>query len=276
MDTDDQFSPEEIELTKKRRLLERFADRLALAEEDMAGLRAEQERFEARYSMHVARLYAEFDDIEAQIAEEEHKLVPDDEEIKKKAEELRRRAVESAAKAAEDAEGKDAKFDPTPEAKKAYRDLARAIHPDLALDAGEKERRHAMMAELNQAYSSGDQVMLNKLVEEMKNSPNVVTGDTVGDDLVRVIRQLYQVRARLKELAAERAAVEGSEIYDLRKRAEGEALEGRDMLAQMGASTAVHIKKSKRRLTNLRMVNSAQEEYVKEKFGMDIEDFRKP
>jgi hypothetical protein len=270
-----QLSPEEVELNKKRRLLERLADRLAVAEEDMADLRAEQERFEARYSMNVARLYAEFDEIEAQIAEEESKLVPDDEEIKKKAEEMRRRAEESAARAADDTD-LDTKFEPTAEAKKAYRDLARSIHPDLALDAGEKEKRHGLMAELNRAYSSGDQAMLDKLVEDMKNSPDVVMGDAVGDHLVRVIRQLSQVRNRFGELAKEREAIEASEIYDLRRRAETEALGGRDLLAQMGASTAVHIRKSKRRLTNLRMVNSAQEEYVKEKFGMDIEDFRKP
>jgi hypothetical protein len=50
--------------------------------------------------------------------------------------------------------------------------------------------------------------------------------------------------------------------------------EGRDLLAQMAARTRVHIKKSERRLANLRVVNQAQEEYVKEKFGMDIEEFR--
>ena len=103
MEAVEQISPEEVELNKKQRLLARLADKLAIAEEDMTDLRAEQERFEARYAMNVARLYAEFDDIEAQIAEEEHKLVPDDEEIKKKAEEMRRRAEESAARAAEDA-----------------------------------------------------------------------------------------------------------------------------------------------------------------------------
>ena len=275
METPAQLSPEEVELNKKRRLLERLADKLAVAEEDMVDLRAEQERFEAKYSMNVARLYAEFDEIEAQIAEEESKLVPDDEEIKKKAEEMRRRAEESAARAGDEAEV-DGRFDPTPEAKKAYRDLARSIHPDLALDPVEKEKRHELMAELNRAYSSGDQVRLDKLVEDMKNSPDVVMGDTVGDHLVRVIRQLSQVKGRFGELAKEREAIETSEVYELRKRAQAEALEGRDLLAQMGASTAVHIRKSKRRLTNLQMVNSAQEEYVKEKFGMDIEDFRKP
>lgn len=268
------MTPEEVELNKKRRVLDRLKDRLATSEEEMADLRALQEQFEAQYTMNVARLYAEFDDIEAQIAEEEVKLVPDDEEIIKKAEELRRRAEESAARAAEDAEAKE--FLPTAEAKKAYHDLARVIHPDLALDAAEKDRRHGLMAELNQAYSSGDQQKLNKLVADMRNSPDLVTGDSIGDELVRTIRQMSQVKIRLNELIVERQEAEGSELYTLRKKVEAEMAEGRDLLAQMAARTQVHIKKSERRLMNLRNVNQAQEEYVKEAFGMDIEDFRKP
>ena len=268
------LAPEEIELDKKRRVLERLKDRLADREEEMTDLRALQQQFEAQYTMGVARLYAEFDDIEAQIAEEEVKLVPDDEEIKKKAEEMRRRAEESAARAAEDADAADRKFNPTADAKKAYHNLARIIHPDLALDAGEKEKRHGLMAELNAAYSAGDQTKLNKLVEDFRNSPDLVSGDSVGDELVRAIRQIFQIKVRLGELVNERAEIEGSELYDLRKRVEDEMAEGRDLLAQMANRTRVHIKKSERRLTNLRSVNRAQEEYVKETFGMDISDFR--
>ena len=93
------LAPEEIELNKKRRVLERLKDKLADREEEMTELRAELDQFEARYTMEVARFYAELDEIEAQIAEEEVKLVPDDEEIKKRAEELRKRAEESAANA---------------------------------------------------------------------------------------------------------------------------------------------------------------------------------
>ena len=55
---------------------------------------------------------------------------------------------QESAQSASDAEAADFRFDPTPEAKKAYHNLARVIHPDLALDAGEKERRHGLMAEL--------------------------------------------------------------------------------------------------------------------------------
>ena len=268
------LAPEEIELHKKRAVLERLKDRLADREEEMADLRALQEQFEAQYTMGVARLYAEFDDIEAQIAEEEVKLVPDDEEIKKKAEEMRRRAEESAARAAEDAEAVNFRFNPTKEAKKAYHDLARVIHPDLALDAGEKEKRHGLMAELNAAYSAGDQIKLNKLVDDFRNHPDLVKGDSVGDELVRAIRQIFQVKARLNELKIERNAAERSELFILREKVQREMAEGRDLLEQMTARTRVHIKKSERRLANLRSVNAAAEEYVKERYGMDIDAFR--
>lgn len=267
-------TPEDIERDKKLRVLDRLKDRLATREEEMTDLRAELEQFEARYTMDVARLYAEHDEIEAQIAEEEYKLVPDDEEIKRRAEELRRKAEESAVRATEDEENKKRRFEPTAETRKAYHNLARIIHPDLALDATEKEKRHGLMAELNAAYSTGDHAKLDKLAADFRAHPDLVTGDTVGDQLVRVIRQISQVKARLNELKLERAEAEQSELYELRQKVEKENSEGRDLLSQMAARTRAHIKKSERRLTNLRAVNLAQEEYVKEQFGMNIEDFR--
>jgi hypothetical protein len=265
--------PEQIELAKKRRVLERLKDRLADREEEMADLRAELEQFEARYKMDVGRLYADLDEIDAQIAEEEVKLVPDDEEIKKRAEELRRRAEQSAANAETD-ESAFTKFNPTPEAKKAYHELARVIHPDLALDPQEKEKRHGLMASLNDAYAAGDQKKLDRLFEEFHHSPDQVQGDTPGDELVRAIRQLYQIQKRLSDLRNEKLQAQRSELYDLREKVNSELSEGRDLLRQMAERTMTHIHKSKRRLENLRNVNSAQEQYVRERFGMDISDFR--
>ncbi len=270
----EQLAPEEIELNKKRGVLERLKDRLADREVEMTHLRTELEKFEANYSMQVGRLYAELDEIEAKIAEEEYKLVPDDEEIKKKAEELRRRAEESAARALEAAEAAENRWEPTLEAKKAYHNLARTIHPDLALDATEKEKRHGLMAQLNHAYSSGDQEKLNRLVEEFRNSPDLVKGDKVGDEIVRAIRQIFQIKMRLAELKQEKERAEASELFTLRKKMIAEMAAGRDMVAQMAARTVVQIKKSERRLENLKSVNQAAEEYVKEKYGMEISDFR--
>lgn len=268
------LAPEEIELNKKRRALERLKDTLADREEEITDLRAELEQFEAQYTMDVGRLYAELDEIEALIAEEEVKLVPDDEEIKKKAEELRRRAEESAANANEHADGCTQKWRPTTEAKKAYHNLAKIIHPDLALDATEKERRHQLMAKLNEAYSAGDQSRLNKLVEDFRDSPDLISGDSVGDNLVRVIRQIWQVRNRFKEIKEERAKLELSELFVLSQKCDAEMREGRNLLKQMAERTKTHIRKSQRRLENLRNLNIAQEEYVQDRFGMDISAFR--
>ena len=267
------LTPEEIELNRKQRVLDRLKDRLADREEEMADLRGELEQFEARYKMEVGRLYADLDEIEAEIAEEEFKLVPDDEEIKKRAEELRRRAEESAA-SAENAENCSFKFNPTAEAKKVYHNLARIIHPDLALDPAEKEKRHGLMAKLNDAYAAGDQNRLNKLVEDFKNSPETVRGDSVGDDLVRSIRQIAQIKARLKELKEEKLKAEISELFVLRQKVEAEMAEGRDLLKHMAERTKTAIRKSGRRLENLRTVNEAAEDYVKERYGMDISAFR--
>jgi len=268
------IAPEEKELNKKQSVLERLKDRLADREEEMADLRAELDQFEAQYTMEVGRLYANLDEIEAQIAEEEFKLVPDDEEIKKKAEELRRRAEESAAKAEEAASHGTEKWRPTQEAKKAYHNLARSIHPDLALDLVEKEKRHGLMAELNKAYWAGDQEKLNKLAADHRNSPDLIKGDTVGDGLVRTIRQISQLKTRLEELRAEKLEAENSELYGLREKMKAEMEAGRDMIKQMAARTLVQIKKSERRLENLRLVNKAAEEHVKDQYGMDISAFR--
>lgn len=268
------LAPEEIELNKKRGVLDRLKDRLADREEEMADLRAELEQFEANYTMEVGRLYAELDEIEAQIAEEEVKLVPDDEEIKKRAEELRKRAEESAAGADVDWENCANKRRPTAEAKKAYHNLARIIHPDLALDQQEKEKRHELMAKLNDAYSAGDQTRLNKLVEDFRDSPDLVQGDTVGDNLVRAIRQIFQVKNRLKELREEKLLAELSENFVLMQKVQAEMLEGRNLLKQMAGRTKTQILKAQRRLDTLKNLNEAQEEYVKDRYGMDISAFR--
>jgi hypothetical protein len=130
------------------------------------------------------------------------------------------------------------------------------------------------MAELNRAYSSGDQERLRKLSNELRVSPDAVTGGTIGDELVRAIRQISQIRNRIAEIDVEKRRAVESELYSLHEKARAEADAGRDTLKQMAERARTHIAKSRRRLENLKTVNQSQEEYVKEEFGMDISDFR--
>ena len=67
----------------------------------------------------------------------------------------------------------------------------------------------------------------------------------------------------------------GDALCGGQREAADERSEGRDMLSQMANRARTHIVKAQRRLTNLRSVNEAAEEYVKETYGMDIGDFRK-
>ncbi len=268
-------APEDIELGKKVRMLERLKETLATREEELTILRAELEQFEAQYTMEVGRLYAEVDEIEAQIAEEELKLNPEDEEIIARAEEARKRAEESAEAADEENwQACTQKWNPSPEAKKAYHSLAKMIHPDLAIGAEEREKRTELMAKLNDAYADGDQVLLNKLVEDYRDSPDLVKGDTVGDKLIRLIRQISQVTRRLKELRAEKLELSLSELFVLQVKVRKEQSEGRNLLKQMAERSKTHIKKAQRRLANLQNVNEAVENEIKERFGFDVSAFR--
>lgn len=269
------LAPEDLELNKKERVLSRLRERLVAREEELAELFAELEQFEAQYVMEVGRLYAELDEIEARIAEEEVKLNPEDDEIKKRADEARKRAEESA-EAADDENWQACthKWNPSPEAKKAYRNLAKMIHPDLAIDSDERERRHGLMSKLNDAYKDGDQKRLNKLVEEYRDSPELVTGDSTGDNLIRVIRQISQVTTRLKEIREEKLEHELSELSVLREKVYREQLAGRNLLRQMAERTKTHIKKATRRLNNLAQVVAADEIDTKERFGLNVEAFK--
>lgn len=268
-------APEELELAKKKKALRRLRERLVVREEEMTELRAELEQFEAQYTMEVGRLYADLDEVEARIAEEEVKLNPEDEEIRQRAEEARKRAEESAEAADEENwQACTHKWNPSPEAKKAYHNLAKIIHPDLAVDEEERTRRHDLMARLNDAYAEGDQNLLNKLVEEYRDSPELVRGDTLGDELIRVIRQIYQVKRRLRELREERLGTELSELYVLREKVRREQLEGRNLLRQMAERTRTQIRKAERRLNNLRNIVEAEEIDMNERYGLNVEAFR--
>lgn len=267
------LSPEEIELNKKRGALERLQNRLAEREEQMVEFREELKIFEARYTQEVARYYAELDELEAQIAEEEARLAPDDFEIQRKAEEARQRAEESAA--ATDEENWQAcshKFNPSASMKKAYYNLAKLVHPDLAVDERERERRHELMAKLNDAYAVGDVKLMDALIEEHRDSPDLITGDSVGDGLVRLIRQIYQVKRRLQTLKTERIELELSENNQLRLKVDVEMRGGRNLLSQMAERTKTNIKRARRRLEVLKQNTAVLD--ANEHYGLDVSMFR--
>ncbi len=155
--------PEERELAIK--LEEHTVVEAELAERELKAehLRAELSAFERQYLHHVGSLYAELDELKAQIAGAA--CSGKNRRTAKRrgwASEARARAEETKASAGEKGESAPRSFEATPEMKRLYREVAKRIHPDLASENEERGRREILMAEANHAYENGDESKLTK------------------------------------------------------------------------------------------------------------------
>ena len=119
------------------------------------------------------------------------------------------------------------------DAKRLFRLLARRIHPDLAGDPVERERRTNLMVAANFAYEQGDVAALERLLEDWQRSPEAVTGSGASAELERTLRRIAQVEASIAGIDEELAELEASAMGWLRRRVEKAAREGWDLLAHM-------------------------------------------
>jgi hypothetical protein len=237
-------------LSRKLAQLGDLESELAQRELELATIQAELHSFESRYFRIVGVLLAELDDINAQIAEAESRINPDDEKAKEKATEARDQANDSA-EAAGGAEKEEKLFRPSDSLKKLYRDLAKLIHPDLAVDEDVRLRCQKLMAEANRAYEACDEEKLRAILAEWESSPDSVKGEGTAAELVRVIRKIAQVEIRLRAIETEMSQTEGTELYQLKNEVEKVEGEGRDMLNEMASKLDLDIKKARRRLAGI-------------------------
>jgi hypothetical protein len=119
------------------------------------------------------------------------------------------------------------------DAKRLFRQLARLIHPDLAGDPEERERRTNLMVAANDAYEQGDVAALERMLEDWHASPEAVTGSGAAADLERTLRRIAQTEASMRKIDEELAELEASAMGWLRRRVEKAASEGWDLLAHM-------------------------------------------
>jgi hypothetical protein len=182
----------------------------------------------------IGTLYAELDEIEARIAEKKGASFPNDENVQRKAAEAREQADESAYTTESIKESKlHQKFRPSDSLKKLYRELARLLHPDLVLDEKKKAKRHELMATANQAYQDGNEQLLAKMLAEQESSPEAIEGESIGAELIRVIRRIAQIEGRLHEIEKKIVVLEESDPFRLRSRVDEGNAEGREILVEM-------------------------------------------
>ncbi len=225
-------TPEARELTKKQTELDTLEGQIAQRELDLATMQAELHALENQYLRFVGVRYAELDNIEALIAQLRARLFPQDTAAQEQAAEAQCQARESAD-ASSSAPRQDVAFTPSDELKQQYRQIARLLHPDLVTDPEERERRHRFMTEVNAAYAASDAARLQAILAAWQDSPESVSGDGVGADLIRMIRKIAQVEDRLTVIDEEIEALKSSDLYELCIEVQAAAAQGRDLVVEM-------------------------------------------
>jgi hypothetical protein len=163
--------PEEKELARLEAEQAELKEQVTAAELELETIKTETARFQHRYYQAVGRLYAQLDEIDAEIAILRSQQAPDDAPLRTRARAARQQAKESAEEAGlAAAQSKPPVI--TPDLKQAYRQAVKLIHPDLATAERERQRRTELMALVNLAYERGDQKAIENTVRLPVESVN--------------------------------------------------------------------------------------------------------
>ncbi len=229
--------PEERELESKQAEFSLLENKLLEKELYLHTLESKLAAFEHQYYKIVGTRLAFLDTLEAEIAELLAQLYPQDVEVEKQAQEARKRADDSrrTANKYENLPGQAEQFSPSEDLKMLYRNLAKLVHPDFALDEDDRNRRNRIMADVNSAYRSGDETNLRRILDELAAAPELITGQGIGYELIRIIRKIAIANARLQKLDSEIEDLEKTDLYQLMLQVQIAEQHGKDLLAQMAA-----------------------------------------
>jgi hypothetical protein len=224
--------PEEAELEKKLQELAGLQSRLAELELQLCNLRLELSEFENLYCAKVGAVYAELDELDAQIAERIAQRKPNDPKAAEVASTARRQADESR-KATTDALDVPTQPMRSETLRELYKAAARRLHPDLARDDADRKIRERLMTEANLAYARGDEARLRAVLEEYDSSPDTVVGTDVAAELIRTIRRISLVNKRIQQIDIEITELKGSELCKLKILVDDGKRNGNDVLGDM-------------------------------------------
>jgi len=227
------------ELVRRKAQLLVLSRRLLGRERDLAAFRAELHAFESTYRKALGARYARLDEL-AERLDETAAPVGDLPEADPDADGPAERypgqglpGEQNWAWGEREPEKEPERVPVSDDAKRVFRQLARLIHPDLARDPEERERRTNLMVAANDAYEQGDVAALERLLEEWHQSPEAVTGRGAAAELERTRRRIAQVEASLVRVDEELAELDASAVGWLRRRVEKATHEGWDLLAHM-------------------------------------------
>jgi hypothetical protein len=190
---------------------------------EISRVRLELTAFEIRYRQEVGLLHEQLDDLERAISEAELG-------------ELSAQGTTTAGKRGASAGAPRAEEPPrytTDVVRRLFREVAKAIHPDLAHDERARDRRHTLMVEANQAYRLGDEERLRAILQSWENSAEAVQGSGPEATRLRLMRRMAQVEEQLNVIDGEMAEMKESPLWRLKAMVDEAAARGKDLVRDM-------------------------------------------
>ena len=196
---------------------------LAERDADVTRTRAALDAFRIRYRQEVGLLHDQLDRLEVELAEAELGILKErlGDEPSTPQEPTGDRIEVAPRSLTSDA------------VRKLFRDVAKAIHPDLADDDEARDRRHALMIEANRAYALGDEEQLRAILQAWERSPDAVTGTDLEATRMRLERRIAEVEEQLALATAELASMKDSSLWQLKAMVDEEGARGKDLIQDM-------------------------------------------
>jgi hypothetical protein len=132
--------------------------------------------------------------------------------------------------------------------RRLFRDVAKAIHPDLAMDELARDRRHTLMIEANRAYAIGDEERLRWILRSWERSPETVEASDGKETRLRLTRRVAQLEEQLALVTGDLAALKDSPMWRLKAMVDDAAANGKDLVREMTDRLKVDIMVARNRL----------------------------
>lgn len=241
----DRFGLQPIPPTADAAHLAALESRLVERESELNALKVDLQQLQARYLTEIGSLYAELGTIESELMEAEIKAglrePPGQDDVS---------GDEADVDEATDDEACGAHAAPSDMLKRVFRDLAKTIHPDLAMDDAARLRRHSLMAEANRAYADRDADRLLLILHRWHRSPESVIGDDAESQDLRIRRKTAEVEEQLAAIEAEFIELRNSAIARLKNKIDDTRRQGWDLFAEMVAQVKSDIARTKSKLAS--------------------------
>lgn len=221
------ISPEEKEYTKYLKEFDKLEKEYEMKKEHLIIFKKTIMKFEEKFIRKLAVRYRTIDKLDYQLKEY------------KKIDKFNKKEFQSMFKEAEisfeSLTFKNSKNE-NKDIKSIYREIVKEIHPDRSKDMCEEQLLTRLMSDVNEAYKNNDKVKMIAIYNNWHNDPDYINDENVAGKLVRVIRQVYNIKNEIEILEKDARVLRESELFEFKKEVDRYKKMGIDIMNEMARS----------------------------------------